>query len=160
VLSPFWFVPSGRKKVGIFGLRVLAAAVIVASLAAGLAALREDLRLAYLWATPSIFKDLDRKEMAAVRDSVPEGAVLMLVAKPTDGWHARLWQRGMFPRNPVAVILEPVPEETVRALRERYAIRYAVLIGPPSQDPGLLWRRDLGPLPNLPGRVYFGELAP
>lgn len=98
--------------------------------------------------------------MSTVQRAVPAGAVILLVAKPTDVWHARLWQRGLYPRNQVAVLLEPVGPAAVRALRSRYGIRYAVLIGPPDLDPGLRWRRELGALSGLPDFVSFGELAP
>ncbi len=133
--------------------------ILAASVMAGLLALREDIRVAYLWAGPSVFRDVERQEMTAVREAIPEGAVLLLFARPTDHWHARLWQRGLYPRNPVVVLIEPFPEETYRKFRELYGVRYAVLLGPPSFDPGLLWRRDLGPIPGLPGQVSFGEPA-
>ena len=98
--------------------------------------------------------------MAAVRKAVPEGAAILVLAKSTDVWHARLWQRGLYPRNPVVVLFEPVGPRAIGKLRSRYGIRHAVLIGPPGLDPGFRWRRELGTLAGLPDLVSFGELAP
>jgi hypothetical protein len=160
VLSPFVLERPDRARLSAAALRLIAAVVLAASAAAGLTALWRDLRFAHAWAGPSIYSAVDRRQMAAVQAAVPEGAVILLVARPTDVWHARLWQRGLYPRNPVAVLLEPVGPAAVGRLRARYGIRYAVLIGPPGVDPGLAWRRDLGALAGLPERVSFGALAP
>lgn len=160
MLSPFLFWRPDRTRFVSAGLRLIAVVVLAASAVAGLTALWGDLRLAYTWSGPSIFSELDRKQMSAVREVVPRGATILVVAKWTDVWHARLWQRGLFPRNPVVVRLEPYVPQEIREFRHRYAIRYAVLIGPPAFDLGFRWRRDLGPLPGLPGRVWFGELSP
>jgi len=160
VLSPFFFGPSGGKRVRLITLRAIAIAVFAASTAAFLAALIPDVRIAYAWAGPSIFSEVDRRQMSAVRDAVPEGAVLLLAAKPRDVWHARLWQRGMYPRNQVAVQLEPFPADVIRSLRARYGIRYVVMMGSPALDAELLWHRDLGALHGLSDRVSLGELSP
>ncbi len=160
MLSPFFFRPSGGNRARLIALRAIAIIVFAASTAAFLTALVPDLRIAYAWAGPSIFSEVDRKQMSAVRDAVPEGAVLLLAAKPRDVWHARLWQRGMYPRNQVAVQLEPFSTGVIRSLRARYGIRYVVLMGSPALDSELLWRRDLGPLPGLSDRVSLGELRP
>ena len=160
MLSPFLFWRPDLIRLASHGLRLIALVVLIASAAAGLSALWRDLRFAYAWAGPSIFSETDRRQMAAVQEAVPEGAVILLVARPDNVWHARLWQRGLYPRNQVAVLLEPVGPEAIGKLRSRYGIRHAVLIGPPGLDPGFRWRRDLGPLAGLPGLVSFGELAP
>ncbi len=141
-------------------LRSVACIVVAASLAAGFAALERHLRTAYLWAGPSIFSSVDQRQMASVRAALADGEVIVLFAGPANVWHARLWQRGLYPRNPVAVQFEGDPPERLRALRERFGVRHAVLIGRPANAPRLRVERDLGPLPGLPGRVAFGELPP
>lgn len=160
MLSPFLVWRPSRTRVASAGLKLVAGVVVAASAVAGLSALGRDLRLAYTWAGPSTFAETDRLQIAAVRERVPEGAVILLVAKRTDIWHARLWERGLFPRNQVATLFEPVTIEEVQKLRSRYGIRYAVLIGPPTFDSGFRWQSDLGNLPGLPSRVSFGELSP
>jgi hypothetical protein len=153
--------PSGRRGNLENVLRDAAAGVVIlASAAAALAAFVPDLRTAYLYAGPSVFSDVDRRQMSTVREAIPDGATLLLVAKRSGAWHARLWQRGLYPRNQVVVVMEPYDAAAVRAVRDRYAIRHAVLVGPPPFDPGLRWSRDLGPLAGLPDRVSFGELSP
>jgi hypothetical protein len=134
--------------------------VIAASAAVTLAAFARDYRTAYAFAGPSIFRETDRRQMAEVQAAVPEGEVILLVARPEDHWHARLWQRGLYPRNPVTVFLGDYSDEAVRPIRERNAIRWVVLIGPPVTEPRLVQRRELGTLPGLPARVAFGELLP
>ena len=159
MLSPFWLGPIHGKRLASIALRTAGAVVVTASLAAGASGLSRSLRTAWLWATPSIFKAADREQMALVREALGEGEVVLLYASSdqNDVWQARLWQRGLYPRNPVVVQLGGV-SESLPALRERFAIRHAVVIGPPRFAPKLRGERDLGPLPGLPGRVSFGEL--
>ena len=134
--------------------------VVAASLAAGFAALRKDLRVAYLWAGPSIFSTVDQRQMASVRAALAKGEVVLLYAGRENVWHARLWQRGLYPRNPVVVQFDSDPPQRLREMRERYGIRRAVVIGPPPSAPRLRGERDLGARPGLPGSVAFGELPP
>ena len=159
MLSPFFLKPSRAATFSSL-LRISATAVILASLTAWLLGFVPDLLVSYRWAGPSVFTEVDRRQMAAVRQAIPEGETLLLIAPRTDVWHARLWQRGLYPRNQVVVVLDPFDAASIRALRERYSMRHAVLLGPAAFDPGLLSRRDLGPLPGLSDRVFFGELAP
>lgn len=160
MLSPFLYWRSDRARLASASLRLVAVVVLAASAAAGLTAIWSDLRLAYTWSGPSIFSEPDLKAMSAVREAVPPGATILVVARWADVWTARVWQRGLFPRNPVVVRLEPYTAQEIRKFRQRYAIRHAVLIGPPAFDLGFRWRRDLGPVPGVPGRVEFGELLP
>ena len=53
--------------------------------------------------------------MDAVRAALPPGAPLLLVAGSGDAWHARLWQRGLYPRNTVIVRFEPWNATALRA---------------------------------------------
>jgi len=159
VLSPFvfWSTPTQNSQ---FTLRIASAAVVAASLVVGVTALARDLRTAYLYAGPSIFSPVDQQQMKAVREVLPGGAPVLLLAKSSDAWHAWLWQRGLYPDHVVVVQFEPWSREAIQNARGRSEIRYVILIGPPPFDPGVRWTRDLGQLAGLPGHVVFGELAP
>lgn len=152
--------PAGPSRARSLLLGLAAGAVIASSLFAGLRALALDLRYAYRNAGPSVFADTDRRQMATVRAALSSDETILLLGTANTVWHARLWQRGMYPRNPVVVRLEPYDGAAIRSLRERYGIRHAVLLGPPAPDPGFQWSQDLGSLPGLPERVSFGELLP
>jgi len=141
-------------------LQALGALVVAASAAVTVAAFAGDLRTAYAFAGPSIFKETERRQMAEVQAALTEDEVILVVARPEDHWHARLWQRGLYPRNPVAILIGGFSKESLRELRERHGIRRAVLIGPPEVEPAMIRRRELGTLSGLPARVAFGELAP
>jgi hypothetical protein len=141
-------------------MQIAAAATLLASLAVGLTTLGRDLRFSRENAGPSVFSTADRKQIGAVKDSIPEGATVLLIASSVNGWYARLWQRGLYPRNQGVVVLEPFNPQTVQELRARYGIRHAVLLGSPPFDPGLRARHDLGSLAGQTGRVWFGELSP
>jgi hypothetical protein len=160
VLSPVLLWSPGELRLRELLLRLAATAVVLASLASGLTALVRDLRFAYRNAGPSVFTDVDRRQMSAVREAVHAGDTILLVGTPDDVWHAGLWQRGMYPRNTVVLVLGPYDAAAIGELRHRYDIAYAVLLGPPPFDPGFRWSRDLGSLPGLPHRVSFGELSP
>jgi hypothetical protein len=149
--------PIDRRRLLSIGLPLIAVAVVSASVLAGFAALARDLRTAYLWAGPSIIREADRRQIDAVRKSLEDGEVIFVYADPEHHWHARLWQRALFPRNPVAVHLDASPEGP-RSLRDRFAVRHAVVIGPPAFAPRLRAERDLGPLQGMRVRVSFGEL--
>ena len=131
-----------------------------ASLLTGVQAIVADLRLAFRDAGPSVFTPVDRRQTAAVRASIPATASLLLVATADDAWHARLWQRALYPEHIVIVRYTPLLADELRRFRERYAIRYAVSLGVTPPDPGFQTHQDLGTLPGLPGHVWFGELGP
>jgi hypothetical protein len=162
VLSPFWLRTIHGKRLASIALRTAGAAVVAASAAAGVAALARDLRTAYLWAGPSIFTAGEREQMARVRGELADGETIAVFAGASqdDVFRARLWQRGLYPRNPVAVQFEGDPPERLRELRQRFAIRHAVLLGPPRSAPKLRDARDLGSVPGRAGRAAFGELPP
>ena len=119
-----------------------------------------DLRVSFRDAGPSVFTPGDRRQMDAVRAAIPAGASLLLVANSSDAWGARLWQRGMFPDHVLIVRYEPLNPVELRKLRGQFAIHHAVAFGVPPPDPGFRSHEDLGTLPGLPSRVWFGELAP
>ena len=119
-----------------------------------------DLRVAFRDAGPSVFTPLDRKQMGAVRAALPAGASLLLVATTDDAWHARLWQRALYPEHTVIVRYAPLRADELKRLRDQYAIHHAVSLGVTPADPGFRSHEDLGTLPGLPARVWFGELEP
>lgn len=160
MLSPFYLWPWRRIATPSTLRQVAAAAVVAASLAAYLAAFVPDLLVAYRYAGPSPFTEADRRQMAAVTGAIPADASVLVLGTASGVWHARLWQRGLYPKHAVVVMLEPFDAAAIRAVRKRFDIRYAVLIGPPRFDPGLRWSRDLGTAAGVPDRISFGELTP
>ena len=156
MLSPFLQSPQTFEPRPL-RLRIAAVAVLGASVAVWMFTAGHELWIAYRFAGPSVFSEVDRRQFAAVRDVVPEKTPLLLLAESGNAWQARLWQRAFFPRNAVLVVYQPYGEG-VRTLRRSYDIRYAVLVGPPPFDPGFRWKRDLGPLADMSARVIFGEL--
>ncbi len=160
MLSPFVVWSSTPQTHESILLNIATSAVIVASLAAGVAALGRDLRVAYVYAGRSIFSSVDRKQMDTVRASLPGHASILLIANTANAWQAWLWERGLYPEHLVVVRFEPWSADEIRNARQRYGFRHAVLIGPVPFDPGFRWTRDLGPIPGLTDRVVFGELAP
>ena len=95
-----------------------------------------------------------------MRDSLPAGASLLLVATADEAWHARLWQRALYPEHTVIVRYEPLRADELKRLRDQYAIHHAVSLGDAPPDPGFRSHEDLGTLPGRPARVWFGELEP
>ena len=134
--------------------------MVAASLAVGAHAIAGDLRVAFRDAGPSVFTPVDRKQMAAVREALPAGAPLLLLATRDDAWHARLWQRAFYPAHVVIVRYTPLETGELKRLRDQYAITYAVSLGITPTDPGFRSRQDLGTLQGLPSRLWFGELEP
>ncbi len=134
--------------------------VVGASLVSGAHAIVADLRVAFRDAGPSVFTPVDRKQMATVRAALPAAASLLLVATADDAWHARLWQRALYPEHIVIVRYTPLRSDELKRFRDQYAIRYAVSLGVAPPDPGFRSHEDIGSLPGLPGRVWFGELEP
>ena len=119
-----------------------------------------DLHVAFRDAGPSVFTPGDRKQMDAVRASLPAHASLLLVATGDEAWHARLWQRALYPDHTVIVRYEPLRADELRQFRDQYSIHYAVSLGNVPPDPGFRAHEDLGALPGRTARVWFGELAP
>jgi hypothetical protein len=151
-----------RRPRGSNSLVVVAAAALVvgASLFTGARAIVADLRTAFRDAGPSVFTPRDRKQMGTVRDSLPAGASLLLVATADEAWHARLWQRALYPDHTVIVRYEPLRADELQRLRDQYAIHHAISLGDAPPDPGFRSHEDLGTLPGRPARVWFGELEP
>jgi hypothetical protein len=134
-------------------------AVILASLLSGGAAFVEDLKRVRQ-AGPSVFTDRDLEQMSMVRDATPRGSAILVAVDRNGQWTSFLWQRGLYPERDVVVRGEPLSAEAVADARRRWRVAWAVAIGDPPPDPGFRGRRDLGPIPAVPGRVWFGGLAP
>ena len=147
---------ASRKRLA---LNIAAAAVIAASLVSGGAAFVRDLRVSRQ-AGPSVFTDRDRAEMSAVRAATPPGSAILVAFGRDAQWTSLLWQRGLYPERDVIVRGEPISATAIADARRRWRFTHAVAIGDPPPDPGFAAHRDLGPIPGLPGRVRFGELAP
>ena len=142
-----------------------AAAVLVlgASALNGIPTLAREVRIAFRDAWPSVFPGEFRGRLIAVQAAVPEGAAFLGVCdeekNPGASWYARLWQRGLYPRNPVVVVTGDLRPGRLAEIRRRHGLRYAISIGDPPLDPGFRWHRDLGVVAGSL-RMWFGELGP
>jgi hypothetical protein len=144
-------------------LRGVGALVLAASLAAGGIAFVRDLTLAYRWAGPSVIPATVRTQLDTLRNRLPKGStVLLVVSRAGDvSWYVRLFQRALYPTDVVVVRSVPLPNEAeLRAMCRRHGIRYAISMGAPPADPGYLAHEDLGSLPAIDDRVWFGRLVP
>jgi hypothetical protein len=149
--------PRGWKSLAV----VAAAAIVVASsLFSGSRAILADFRVAFRDAGPSVFTPRDRMQMDTVRAALPAHASVLLVATADEAWHARLWQRALYPEHTVIVRYEPLRADELKRFRDQYAIHHAISLGGVPPDPGFRSHEDLGMLPGRPARVWFGELAP
>jgi len=85
---------------------------------AGANTLRNDLVSTFRDSDPSVFPSAFPEQVRRVEQIAPRGAGLLLVASADDAWQARLWQRALYPRNPVVVRYRPLPSgEELEELR-------------------------------------------
>ena len=115
----------GRSR----GVAVRAAAAVcaVSVLVAGARWLRNDLVSTFRDADPSVFPAGFSEQLRSVEEIAPPDAGLLLVASADDAWRARLWQRALYPRNPVVVRYRPLPSgEKLEELRRSAAFVLAL----------------------------------
>ncbi len=144
-------------------LEAAAVLVMAASVISGGLALPREVRVAFRDAWPSVFPGQLQQQLAVVEASVPPGPALLHVSDwasdPGTGWYSRLWQRALYPRNAVVLLMRDITPERIAELRRQYRPRYAISVGTPPIDPGFLWHRDLGVVPGS-RQTWFGELRP
>ncbi len=85
-----------------------------ASLASGFASMARDLEAVRRGPGPGVFSPGFEEQARRVRAEVSPGVRILLVASRSDEWEARLWQRALYPRNPVSVRFLPVAEPETR----------------------------------------------
>jgi len=143
-------------------IHAIAALVFAASLTAGGIAIARDLRVAFFVAGPSNVPPSIARQLDAVQRATPEGEPILLVSStlPEELWYARLVQRVLYPRHRVLIRYLPLPREAADGLRRRWAIRYGLAMDARPADIGFLSPEDLGTLPALDHRVWFGPLSP
>jgi hypothetical protein len=143
-------------------LQSLAALVLAAAALAAARSLDREFTKAFRDPWPGVFPPSVLGQLQVLRSRLAPGSTVLLVSGPTpaETWNARLFQRGLYPRNVVIVHFAPPPDAAeMGRLRDRYGLRYAISLGAGPADPGFLQHEDLGPLPDAEGRVWFGELA-
>lgn len=154
---------SAPSKGRLLALHTVAVLVLGASALNGIPTLAREVRIAFRDAWPSVFPGEFRGGLIAVQAAVPAGAAFLVVCdegkNPGVGWYARLWQRGLYPRNPVVVVTDDFRPQRLAEIRRRYGLRYAISIGDPPFDPGFRWHRDLGVVTGSL-RMWFGEIEP
>jgi hypothetical protein len=92
-----------------FAIRAVATAFAGSVFLAGALTLRTDLIVAFREADPRVFPPAFSQQVRRVEKIAPPRAELLVVASPDDAWRARLWQRALYPRNPVVVRYRPLP---------------------------------------------------
>jgi hypothetical protein len=132
--------------------------VALAAVVSGALAFRNEIPRATSPAE-SVFSPAFREQLRIVENRVPAGAPVLHISAQPEPWFSRLWQRGLYPRNPI-IVIQPWDYPRLAELRTKYATRFAVSAGKPPLDPGFAWKVDLGAVPGLPGATWFGELAP
>jgi len=118
-----------------------------------------DFRVAFTYAGKSVFTPRDEQQFEAVREATPPGATLLLTGGPNGTWASILWQRALYPERRVIVLRDGATPERLASVLASYRFDAAISIGDPPPDPGLRSHRDLGGIPGLAGRVWFGELS-
>jgi hypothetical protein len=150
-----------RFSWGRFALHAAAGLVLAASALSGVPRLAREIRVAFRDAGLSVFPTEFQRQRAVVEKTAPPGAVFLHISDwasdPGTGWYSRLWQRALYPRNLVIVVMRDLQPERLQLLRRRFGARYAISVGSPPIDPGFLWHRDLGVVPGS-GQTWFGEL--
>ena len=94
---------------GRFAIRAAATAFAGSVFLAGVLTLRSDLIVAFREADPRVFSPEFSQQVRRVEKIAPPRAELLVVASDDDAWRARLWQRALYPRNPVVVRYRPLP---------------------------------------------------
>jgi hypothetical protein len=143
-------------------IRGAAAAVLAASLAAGVVSIARDLRVAFREAGPSNVPASIRRQIELIQKSVPPGEPILLVSAtlPDELWYTRLLQRALYPRNAIIIRYQPLAHDDAASLRRRWSIRHGIALDASPPDIGFRDAEDLGSLPALSHRVWLGELAP
>lgn len=153
---------SSRPIVPVVFLRAFAALVAAAALLSFAAAFRKDYWIAFQDASPSEFPASVSGQVEAMTRVMPPGETLLLVAEfhADGGWYARLFQRALYPRNRVIVGYMPLAPADIASLRRQWSARYGLALGVPPPDLGFLNHEDLGSLPAMKDRVWFGQVGP
>jgi hypothetical protein len=153
---------SSRPILPVPVLRIIAILVVAASVVTGAIAMRKDVRIAFRDAGPSEFPASVNLQVEAITRGMPPGAGLLLLSQSHDdgAWYARLFQRALYPRNVVVVRYVPLTGPERDLLRRQWSLGYGLAMGVPPPDVGFLAHEDLGTLPALPDRVWFGKIGP
>jgi hypothetical protein len=137
--------------------RLFSVLVGIAALVCGIGAFVKEFPIA---ASParSVFSPEFRGQVHLVRSRLPAGASVLYVSTKPEGWFSRLWQRALYP-DFRTIVVQPWDISKLPDLRKKYGPRFAITTGDPPQDLGFVWKIDLGWVPGLPGKTWFGELA-
>ena len=151
-------VPAGRNRSSSSRLRRRSS---VASLVSGVAGDRGRPARGLPRRRPErLHAAVDRRQMATVRAALPPGASLLLVATADERLARPTLAAGALSEHTVIVRYRPCIADELNRFRGQYADSTRGLAGMASARSRVRSHEDLGTLPGLPGRVWFGELAP
>ncbi len=139
-------------------LRLSAFLFVAATLAVGVRAFVLDLRVAFLESWMRMIPTPVARQMAEVERAAGRESPLLVFYSADKPWFPRMWQRALYPRIVILQAREHTRRDTVRRLRDRYGIRYAISMSAPTPDAGIEEVRDLGPVLGAADRVWFGTL--
>jgi hypothetical protein len=140
-------------------LRLSAVSVLAVALTIGSTAFVRDLRTAFRDSWTHAVPPPVQSQIEVVRRTLPADAAL-LVLYGSDPWYPSIWQLVLYPRMVVGLPSAKWNPAAAARLQLRYGVRYAVSIGSPPFDPGLVHSRDLGNILDTNQRALFGELPP
>jgi hypothetical protein len=143
-----------RRVAGVL-FKASLAALVASSLIVGFRAFRDDLIVAFRYAGASVFPPSLARQLPTVIERIPEGRPILLLATSADTWNARLWQRALYPRNPVFVRFEPFPD--AREMARMADLRDVLFLGRPPPGLAVDWIDDLGSDADGDDRVMRGR---
>jgi hypothetical protein len=146
-----------RRVAGVV-LRAAIVPFVASALIVGVGALRDDLKLAFRYAGASVFPPSLARQLPTVLERIPEGRPILLLAPTANAWNARLWQRALYPRNPVIVRYEPFPDRA--ALARMAGVRDALFLGRPPRSLSVEWSEPIGSDSDGSERVVLGRPLP
>ena len=145
---------AGRRIAGVL-FRASLALLTASSLIVGFQAFRDDLKLAFGYAGASVFPPSLQRQLPTVLERIPEGRPILLLATTANAWNARLWQRALYPRNPVFVRYEPFPDP--REMARIADLRDVLFLGRRPPSLAVDWIGHLGSDADGDERVMLGR---
>jgi hypothetical protein len=121
-------------------------AAVVLAAAAAVSALRvpREMRTVFSYAPPDVTPPELRAQVARAEALLPPGAPVFFVTADSDSWRCGIWQRLMYPRLVFCLLTglgDPRPQAA--ALAQRFAVRHAIVMGPPPPDLAFVRRRAI-----------------
>jgi len=134
-----------------FLAHLCAVVTLGAGLYAALARANLDRAFVYSAGVRRVYPAGHLRQVEIFKSLVPKGPVFYIMDQP-DYWQVGLWQRSIYPDNPVFLIYDPalVHAPSTENLRTKHLIAYALCAGNPPPDAGYEWKVEL---PSYPASI-------